>query len=462
MKPVIQFTILDWIPLAGYILFLLYLGLKPHPEKAEESFILSARKLTLPAFIATIVSTWYGGILGVGEFTYLYGIANWFVFGLPYYIFAYIFARFLLPGIKKEHLITLPELFLNKYNKIISIMVAIFVYFITNPSPYILMAALMVLYFIPLPLWVALILVVLFSTIYLIRGGFSSVVKTDIFQFILMFIGFAIIFPFAYVRLGDLSTMWKHLPETHKIITGGNSWAYILVWYLMAMVTLVDPNFYQRVFAAKSLKIARKGIYISIGFWFLFDLMTTTAGLYARAFLTIEQPVLSYPYLANQVLPPFLKGIFVVSLLATIMSSLDSFTFSSSITLSRDILARIWPGKSYQNFFVFSLLVTLLMSSVLVLFSPSVIKLWYLIATLSIPPILIPIILLYWIKWKPPARVLMYGMILSTLGAFIDFVLALIHHMTGSYFIKNSEPMFTGIIINLLIYGGYYFLSRRN
>ena len=59
------------------------------------SFVLSGRTLSLPAFVATLVSTWYGGILGVAENTYYAGIQTWLIFGCPYYIFALLFAIFL-------------------------------------------------------------------------------------------------------------------------------------------------------------------------------------------------------------------------------------------------------------------------------------------------------------------------------------------------------------------------------
>ena len=40
---------------------------------SEDDFLLAGRTLTLPIFVMTLVSTWYGGILGVGEFSYRYG-----------------------------------------------------------------------------------------------------------------------------------------------------------------------------------------------------------------------------------------------------------------------------------------------------------------------------------------------------------------------------------------------------
>ena len=59
------------------------------------------------------------------------------------------------------------------------------------------------------------------------------------------------------------------------------SWQMILVWFFIASWTFVDPGFYQRSAAARDPATARRGILISIGLWFVFDLLTTTAGLYA-------------------------------------------------------------------------------------------------------------------------------------------------------------------------------------
>jgi len=83
-----------------YALFLLYAVLRifRRPTTGAIDYIVAGRRLTLPAFVATLVTTWYGGILGVGEYTWKYGISNWLVLGVPYYLCAALFAiRALLP-----------------------------------------------------------------------------------------------------------------------------------------------------------------------------------------------------------------------------------------------------------------------------------------------------------------------------------------------------------------------------
>ena len=38
------------------------------PTGDEADFLVAGRRLTLPGFVATLVASWYGGILGVGEY----------------------------------------------------------------------------------------------------------------------------------------------------------------------------------------------------------------------------------------------------------------------------------------------------------------------------------------------------------------------------------------------------------
>jgi SSS family solute:Na+ symporter len=70
---------------------------------------VAGRTLTLPAFVATLVATWYGGILGVGEFAYTSGLATWTVFGLPYYVYAVVYALFLAHRVRGAARLTIPD-----------------------------------------------------------------------------------------------------------------------------------------------------------------------------------------------------------------------------------------------------------------------------------------------------------------------------------------------------------------
>ena len=110
---------IDIAIVAGFLVFTLWIGLRQRhsPQSANEAqnYLLGGRMLTLPSFVATTVSTWYGGILGIGEYTWLYGISNWLVFGVPYYVGAILFALLLSKRARQSDVLTLPERFERHY-----------------------------------------------------------------------------------------------------------------------------------------------------------------------------------------------------------------------------------------------------------------------------------------------------------------------------------------------------------
>ena len=139
----------------------------------------------------------------------------------------------------------------------------------------------------------------------------------------------------------SLARLTTGLPADHLTWHGGNPIGYIATWYVIALATLVEPAFYQRCYAAKNASIARNGILVSIGCWAVFDFLTTTCGLYARAILPdLADPVSSYPALALEVLPAGLLGLFALALLSTVMSTVDSYSFVAASTFGKDIMQR--------------------------------------------------------------------------------------------------------------------------
>src|SRR3972149_1678819 len=193
-----------------------------------------------------------------------------------------------------------------------------------------------------LNLTLSIVITTFLTTVYLFRGGFRSDVWVNAFEFVLMFVGFATIVVFARNQFGGPEFITRNVPPLHLSWHGGNTWQYIGVWFFIALWTLVDPAFHQRCYAAKDGRTAQRGILVSIVFWFVFDFMTSVAGLYARAALPDRaDPSFSYPMLAELVLPPVAKGLFYIGMLATIMSTLSSLMFISASTIGKDLAGRL-------------------------------------------------------------------------------------------------------------------------
>ena len=453
------FALFDWSLVAVYFAFLIWISWKKGwgEEESEEQFLLSGRKVTLPAFVATLVSTWYGGILGVGEWSYQFGISQWLILGAPFYIFSAIFAVFLAGKIRLNKALTIPEAVANQYGERAGRISALPIFILVSPAPYILMLGLIFQFLVggDAPFLFYASLVALFSVLYITIGGFGAVIRTDILQVVLMFAGFIILLIFSISEFGWFGPLIDALPSDHMDITGGHSLQYILVWFFIALWTFVDPSFHQRAAAAESPETAKKGIFWSIAFWIAFDFLTCFAGMYAFAILGegLDQPVLAYPLLADQILPVGLKGLFFLSLLATIMSTLDSYLFISGQTLGRDYLLKYFPNVRPNVLTRIGILVSAIIGIILIIIYPSVIDLWYVIGSVFIPGLLIPVLGIYLKPFQFPARIVYASIIGCTLVSLTWLILGTLYpNAQDGYTFYGLEPFYPGLFLAILLW----------
>ena len=194
----VSFSLLDIAVVVTFIVVLLIIGFYSGKRTKDDAddYLLSGRKLGLLLFVLTTVSAWYGGILGVGEFTYRYGIASWFTQGLPYYLFAFLFALLFAKKIREASLFTIPDKLSDAYGKKVGLISAVLVFILVSPAPYLLMTASLISLIFNINIIYSLIISLILSLSYLFKGGFRSSVYTDSFQFFIMFLAFIIILDF--------------------------------------------------------------------------------------------------------------------------------------------------------------------------------------------------------------------------------------------------------------------------
>ena len=382
--------ILIWI----YLLSILFIGITAKSPKTNIGYIYAGRKLTIPAFVATLVSTWYGGILEIGRFSNQNGISTWLVFGLFYYIAALIYARYIVDRISISNNGSIPTQFYNHYGKSSAIFAVILVFLLASPAPYLKMLATILSYIWKIDSTTALMIGVFFSTIYTLKGGFSSIVKTDFIQFLLMFLGFGYMAIYLYLNYGGIDFLSSKLSSEMLSFPGKLNWTYILTWGFIALITFVDPNFYQRVYSSSNIKNAKKGIYISVVFWFLFDIFSITVGIYSAAILP-EIQFSPYIDLAEQILPPLIKGFFIISILSIIMSTIDSFIFISGFTIGKDLVEISSRKESNIMHVRLGIIISGLFSMVLAIFFTNAIDIWYFTGSLTVPCLLVPLFFIY-------------------------------------------------------------------
>lgn len=450
----ILFSTIDLIIILSFFSALILIGFYSgrKTKNSADDFLLSNRSLTLFLFVAVNVSTWYGGILGVGEFTYRFGLVSWVTQGLPYYIFALLFGIFFAKKIRETSLYTIPDKIEKVYGKNASLLSGLVVFVLVSPAPYLLMTASLITLVFGLPILFSLILSLTVSLVYLITGGYRANIFTDVFQFFVMFIGFLIAVIYSFSNIGDINFIVNSVPSNHLALGGGMSPSYLIVWFLIALWTFADPGFHQRCYAAKDGGVARKGIMISILFWILFDLLTTTTGLFAKSVLpNLVNPVLSFPLFAEKVLPAGLKGIFFAALFATIISTQISFLFLSGTTISRDFIFRIKNDRDDTNlksYTIIGLIISGLIAVGLAYLIPSVIEIWYTIGSIFIPAIILPVVSAYYPKWRISSKIIFIEMILAVLSSAFWYFF----RETQIGILNEIEPMIIGLSIAVIVH----------
>jgi len=263
-----------------------------------------------------------------------------------------------------------------------------------------------------------------------------------------MFGGFILLVSFAWFKIGSPLEVFSTLPKEHLSISGGKSISYILVWFFIALWTFIDPGFYQRCAASKSPRTAQKGIMISVIFWFIFDVLTLTSGLYARAAIETNQGLFAFPALGEYLLPPIFYGLFIVGILATIMSTIDSLGFISAFTFGKDIIGKT-RIKQYSSVQLtkLGLIVMAVIAIILAYALPSVVSLWYLTGSILVPGLLIPFILTF-TKLNLSNK---QGLVLLIVPMFISLAWYIISIFSTQSTLFKLEPFYPGMFTSILL-----------
>ena len=153
----------------------------------------------------------------------------------------------------------------------------------------------------------------------------------------------------------SLTSLYNRAPNLFAI-PGNAPWSYIIMFSFLSLLTFLDPSFHQRTFSGKDIKNVQRSISLAVLFWFIFDLMTIISALFyiEIAFINgfnIYETSSPYIDLAKIVFinNPYFMGIFFISILSVVMSTIDSYTFLSSITLKYDLNTIFNKKTNIQN-----------------------------------------------------------------------------------------------------------------
>jgi solute:Na+ symporter, SSS family len=343
---------LDYAIIVAYLAGMLALGAVISTRiKGFKDYFLAGGALTTPLLVCTLVSSYYGidVTFGTSESGFYYGVVAWFWYSFPYYFFIGFAALVIAPRLARYgDAMTLSDVLEHHYGKSTRIVgaAACFVY----SAPVLAMGGLTTLMtFLGFsPVW-GLVITIGVCAIYTTMGGMWADVLSDTVQFVLMCVSLAIAIPYAVEWVGGWSFV-EQLP-THAATGeavymqhhGGLSPWMLAAWALTGLTVLIEPSFYQRVFAAQDKRSVQRALVIGIFLWAAYDWGVTLVGMIARS--AVEQGLLAESLegkaalltLCAEVLPTGLRGLMVGGIIAAAMSNVDSYSLLASGNIVYDI-----------------------------------------------------------------------------------------------------------------------------
>jgi SSS family solute:Na+ symporter len=424
-------------------------------------YALAGRRITISQFVATLIATWYGLILGNGEFSYRYGVVTWLCLCVPYYVVGFLYSRTLARSVRNASALSIPEQIGLSYGRAAGLVATVLTLVISVPAMHALTVGTLVTAVTGWPLWLTTIGFTAVSLVYVYRGGLKADIAANKVQVILMYGAFIVLLTSSIASFGAPSIMWAALPATHRSFADSLSWQVIVVWWLIALQTFIDPAFHIRVAAGQNAEVSRRGILWSILGWVIFDLLTVTSGLYAAAFVVVENPLLSYFSLAEQVLSSAGKGLFVAGVLAAVMATIDGYALVSASMIGHDLLGhRRDDGPDAVRAIQRGLLATGVAACVLALLVPSIVDILFHTSSVIVPALFLPLLLSF---TRHRERLRSWSVSIILLPALLSIVWILVRTTTplgASWTIWHVEPMIVGLLASAFLISGRMIATR--
>jgi SSS family solute:Na+ symporter len=327
----------NFLLVVAYLLSCLLIGFLAFKRKSEDNFLIAERKVKIVPLVSTLCAGFVGGgvLVTFTALAFEYGISSIWMFvgaSLGLFVFPSLIGKKLKPLADEKEFHTLSDYFYHKFGKRTGIISAIIVF--------IMFLALLLVQFIAggkllsaISGWPYIYSVLIMGAViflYLILGGFSSVVKTDLFQFFVMIV-------LIFILIISFNTTVRPNPEQYNLFSVGIG--QIIGFSIVGLfVLLISADIWQRAYAASSKKTLKKGFYLAGIVLFVFGLAISVVGIVAKNnFPDIDSQEALYFGFSN-LLPPWILGLGLIFIFASIMSSADTFAFVTSMNISKDFI----------------------------------------------------------------------------------------------------------------------------
>ena len=368
------------------IIFLVGIYKSGKQKKDAESYFLSGRSLRWPAIAMSTIATniQAGHFIGMGGAAYVYGLA-WANFEIDAVFGILLATFFFVPLYLKMKVFTITQFFEIKFGSFVALSYSIFslilfgiiymggaLYWGSYAINGIFADELTLLDTfrklvenlfeislnpVTFRLYIIVVFMGVFSSLYVYFGGLAAVVRTDIIQLITLLGGASIVLVLAVKAIGGFSELYN--PANYPDITTGRDHLMHLflpsdhskvpwpaVFFGMALLHIqywgANQVILQRALAARSLKDAQIGLIVGGFLKYVFAALIIIPPIALVGFYKpLEDPDQAYIVLVNTLLSPGVRGFVIMGLFASLMSTVDSIINSVSTLFTFDIYKKL-------------------------------------------------------------------------------------------------------------------------
>lgn len=359
-------SILDLIIVFAYIVIVFFIAIISAKKQGAEGFLVNNRSTGLLLLVFSIVSTNVGAgfFLSVAAESYISGIS----FGISMIVIstatALTFAA--ISGIGKKvadegKIHTIPELLAKRFKSPSTGLVAAIIVI----GGYLFVTALQ---FVGIGAIGSVITSLDLNTIFLISGlvtiaytaigGLRSDIYADAISFVIMVVVLVIIV--SQIGLSDHVDFSKLPASKLNIFAFGGVSFFVLSLLLAAISSFMFMELWQRIFAAESIKTARRAFLISALIQPLFIGTGIFLGLSASLLYKDANKSQAVFNLMIDFLPSGLLGLGLVSILAILMTTVNSLVVVGGITLFTDIIKPFLRNKNEKSQLIWLKIITVL------------------------------------------------------------------------------------------------------
>jgi SSS family solute:Na+ symporter len=175
---------------------------------------------------------------------------------------------------------------------------------------------------------------------YSVLGGMWSISMTDMVQFVVKTVSFFfILLPVALLRAGGMDGLHAALPVEAFSLTHigyNNIFTYFLL-YILSMI--VGQDIWQRIFTAKTDKIAKWGGAAAAGYCFFYAFAGAFIGMSARVLLpNVADRDSVFTEVVRFTLSPGIAGFVVAGALASVMSTSSGALIATATVVKEDLV----------------------------------------------------------------------------------------------------------------------------